>query len=178
MLNRSIQITSKSRLSVRAVSQLTSKRYNHHSSNNHSDHGHHGTAAEDKPFEITITKIFGIAALAGGLLMYKRKDTSETPLFESGLFEQEQNGERSHLRDKNFENRYKIGFIKTYINDNGGEFGDQIYRRSKGEDVLNNNLLAASSPYGNRFGAGIKLNELGPRRERIPRFAPLTENNE
>ncbi|CAK9435987.1 uncharacterized protein LODBEIA_P05750 [Lodderomyces beijingensis] len=174
MLTRSIKQASKQSLRLQSASssQLTAKRFN---SSHHDDRHHHHEPKEEKPFEITITKIFGIAALLGGVIMYRGKDSTEEPLFKSGLFEQETNGQRAHLRDVNFEQRYKLGFIKTYINDNGGKFGNQIYRRTKGEDILNNNLVPAHSPYGHQIGAGIKLNEIGPRRERIPRFAPLGE---
>ncbi|KAI5951041.1 hypothetical protein KGF54_004115 [Candida jiufengensis] len=165
-----------SKQSIRSITKKqlqlkTSKRYN---SSHH--HDHH-PPKEEKPFEITMTKIFGIAALAGGFLMYRSKDKTDEPLFKSGLFEQETNGARSHLRDEAFENRYKIGFIKTYILDNGGDgLGNQMFRRTSGEDILNNNLIGAHSPYGQQYGAGIKLNNLSPRRERIERFAPLNES--
>ncbi|KAI5963575.1 uncharacterized protein KGF55_002455 [Candida pseudojiufengensis] len=144
------------------------KRYN----SSHSQHDHHHSPKEEKPFEITITKIFGIAAILGGLLMYRSKDKTDEPLFKSGLFEQETNGARSHLRDQAFENRYKIGFIKTFILDNEG-LGNQMYRRTSGEEILNNNLIGAHSPFGQQYGAGIKLNDLSSRRPRIERFAPL-----
>ena len=42
-------------------------------------------------------------------------------------------------------------------------------------ELPNNNLIPAHSPFGNQFGVGIKTNELGPRRERAQRFAPLQQ---
>lgn len=143
---------------------LSAKRFN-------SSHSHH---VEKKPIEITFAKIFAVGSLVGGWLLYKNKDNTETPLFKSGLFDQELNGQRDHLREEGYESRYKMGFIKTYIADNGGSgFGNSAYRRGSGEEVSNANLIAAHSPWGPQFGAGIKLDKLGERRERIERFAPL-----
>lgn len=143
---------------------LNAKRFN-------SSHSHH---VEKKPIEITFAKIFAVGSLVGGWLLYKNKDNTETPLFKSGLFDQELNGQRDHLREEGYESRYKMGFIKTYIADNGGSgFGNSAYRRGSGEEVSNTNLIAAHSPWGPQFGAGIKLDKLGERREKIERFAPL-----
>ncbi|KAI5968696.1 hypothetical protein CANMA_002132 [Candida margitis] len=148
--------------SVRAV--FAAKRFN-------SSHSHH---VEKKPIEITFAKIFAVGSLVGGWLLYKNKDKTETPLFKSGLFDQELNGQRDHLREEGYESRYKMGFIKAFIADNGGSgFGNSAYRRGSGEDVSSTNLIAAHSPWGPQFGAGIKLDKVGERRERIERFAPL-----
>ncbi|KAI5955562.1 hypothetical protein KGF57_003695 [Candida theae] len=144
---------------------ITAKRFN-------SSHGHHNV--EKKPIEITFAKILAVVSLVGGWALYKNKDNTESTLFKSGLFDQETNGKRDHLREEGYESRYKLGFIKTYIADNGGSgFGNTAYRRGSGEDVTNTNLIAAHSPWGPQFGAGIKLDKLGERRERIERFAPL-----
>lgn len=143
---------------------LLAKRFN-------SSHSHH---VEKKPVEITFAKIFAVASIVGGILLYKNKDKTATPLFKSGLFDQELSGQRDHLREGEYESRYKMGFIKTYIADNGGSgFGNSAYRRGSGEEVTNTNLIPAHSPWGPQFGAGIKLDKLGERRERIERFAPL-----
>lgn len=56
---------------------LLAKRFN-------SSHSHH---VEKKPVEITFAKIFAVASIVGGILLYKNKDKTETPLFKSGLFD-------------------------------------------------------------------------------------------
>ncbi|WLF76800.1 hypothetical protein PVL30_000504 [Lodderomyces elongisporus] len=179
MLSRSIQLSAKSH--VRVLSrQHISKRFNSsHSDNHHDDHHGHGHAtAEEKPFEITIAKVFGLAAILGGLIMYKNKDSTDSTLFNSQLFEQVSSGQRDSARAEAYENRYKVGFMKSFIKDNGGEFGEQMYTRAKGDDIWNYTVIPAHSPFGQQIGAGIKLNEVGPRRERAPRFAPLQKTEQ
>ncbi|EGW30866.1 uncharacterized protein SPAPADRAFT_62765 [Spathaspora passalidarum NRRL Y-27907] len=144
----------------RSISQ-TFKRFN-------SAHHHH-PEPESKPFEITITKIFGIAALAGGYLVYNR-DFDE-PLFQHEVFDKTRSGERDDLRSENYLQRYKNAFISEYGRDKGG-IGNRLYRRAGDYVVREQTLIPSQSPFAQEFGAGIKLNELGPRRERFPRFAP------
>ena len=68
-------VRQQSKLFTKSISQV-SKRYN-------SSHNHHHHEPESKPLEITFAKIFGVAAIAGGLLVYKNKDKTDKPLFSS-----------------------------------------------------------------------------------------------
>lgn len=165
LLNMLSGVRQQSKLFTKSISQV-SKRYN-------SSHNHHHHEPESKPLEITFAKIFGVAAIAGGLLVYKNKDKTDKPLFSSKFFDEITTGERSHLRDEQYERKYKIGYLRTFDRDNGG-IGQQLNKVSAYE-LPNNNLIPAHSPFGNQFGVGIKTNELGPRRERAQRFAPLQQ---
>ncbi|KAK6873731.1 hypothetical protein K6H11_002042 [Candida tropicalis] len=113
--------------------------------------------------------IFGIAALAGGFLVYKNKDSTEKPLFASKYFDEITTGERSHLRDESYDRKYKVGFLKTFDRDNSG-LGEQLKKTGSVYELPNYNLIPAHSPFGYQFGAGIRTQELGPRRERERRF--------
>lgn len=110
-------VRQQSKLFTKSISQV-SKRYN-------SSHNHHHHEPESKPLEITFAKIFGVAAIAGGLLVYKNKDKTDKPLFSSKFFDEITTGERSHLRDEQYERKYKIGYLRTFDRDNGG-IGQQL----------------------------------------------------
>lgn len=122
-----------------------------------------------KEIEVNVTKIFGIAALAGGLYVYKNSSERKEPLIKTPLYNQVD--ERENLRNENYLKRYKSSFIKSYIKDRGG-IGQRQYRRIS-EGAVPTNLIPTHSPFGNQFGAGIKTDKLGPRKERIRVYAPL-----
>ncbi|EMG45644.1 hypothetical protein SBY92_004857 [Candida maltosa Xu316] len=156
------------RIASRTILQ-SFKRYN----SSHDHHDHH--EPESKPFEITFGKIFGVAAVLGGFLVYKNKDSTEKPLFSSKYFDEITTGERNNLRAEQYDRKYKIGFIKTFDRDNGG-IGQQL-NKSTVYELPKYNLIPAHSPFGYQFGAGIRTNELGPRRERAQLFAPVNKTS-
>ncbi|CAI5756994.1 unnamed protein product [Candida verbasci] len=168
MISRSIKTTS-IKSSIPKIT--TFKRYN--SSHNHDDHHHH--QSEAKAIQITFAKIFSIAALLGGFLVYKNKDNTELPILQSQLIDYQLDGTRVKLRDENFNKKYDVGFTRVFALDNGGI--GQTIRKNKVDIPMNYNLIPAHSPFGKNFGQGIKLNELGPRRERLRKFAPLESEN-
>ena len=150
---------------VRAQRLRTARRTYASSSESHS--------APKKEFEVSITKIFGVAALAGGVYVYRGMDERDEPIVKTALYKEVE--DRTHLRDENYLERYKASFIKSYMRDKGG-IGQRQYRRQS-DGAVPSTLIPAHSPYGNQFGAGIKTAELGPRKERIRLYAPL-ENKE
>lgn len=158
------KIRQQTRASRRSI-EHTIKRFN----SSHHHHHHHHHEPESKPVEITFAKVFGIAALAGGFLVYKNKDSTEKPLFASKYFDEITTGERSHLRDELYDRKYKVGFLKTFDRDNSG-LGEQLKKTGSVYELPNYNLIPAHSPFGYQFGAGIRTQELGPRRERERRF--------
>lgn len=131
--------------------------------------GQESHSAPKKEFEVSITKVFGVAAVAGGLYMYRGMDKRDEPVVKTALYKEVE--ERTHLREENYLNRYKTSFIKSYMRDKGG-IGQRQNRRQT-EGAVSSTLIPAHSPYGDQFGAGIKTAELGPRRERIRLYAPL-----
>ncbi|EGV64073.1 hypothetical protein PSN45_003832 [Yamadazyma tenuis] len=154
MFSRSIRDASK-----RQVKLL--RRYNHH------DHGHHEPVKET---EINLAKVFGIAVLGGvSLIFYKNYKAGNDPIVRTKLYNEVE--ERPNLRNENYLKRYQTSFIKGYIRDKGG-VGQKQYNRMA-EGALPVNLIPTHSTDGNQFGSGIKLGELGPRRENIQYFSPL-----
>ncbi|KAK6202416.1 uncharacterized protein RJT21DRAFT_118438 [Scheffersomyces amazonensis] len=147
--------------------QQSFKRFN-------SSHNHH--EAPQKTVEINITKIFGIAAAAGALLVYKNQQTTDKPLFATKLYNDQAEGVRENLRNENYLKRYKTSFIQGFIRDKGG-IGQRQHRRIADSTIHSTNLIPTHSPFsnqlGNQFGAGIKTDKLGPRKERIRIFAPI-----
>lgn len=127
---------------------------------------------EPKPFEINITKIFGVAIVASGFLVYKNHELTDKPLIETKLYEQQGSSERSDLRNANYQKRYDVSFLKAFIRDKGG-IGQRQYRRTSDSSAVPTNLIPSHSTNGNQFGAGIKTNALGPRKERIRVYAPI-----
>lgn len=132
----------------------------------------HHEPTPSKSFEINITKIFAVAAVAGGFLVYKNKDKSEKPFVETELYKFQQTGEREHARNVAYLHKYKESFMKEFIKDKGG-IGQRQYRRISDSTPISTTLINSHSTFRNEYGAGIKTNELGPRKERIRLFAPL-----
>ncbi|RCK55752.1 hypothetical protein Cantr_05750 [Candida viswanathii] len=156
-------VRQQARISSRSI-QHTIKRFNssHHHDDHHGDHHHE---PESKPVEITFAKIFGVAALAGGFLVYKNKDSTDKPLFASKYFDEITNGERNNFREELYDRRYKVGFLKTFDRDNSG-IGENLRKTGTVYELPNYNTIPAHSPFGYQFGVGIRTQELGPRRER------------
>lgn len=128
------------------------------------DH-HHAPAPTQN--EIDVTKVFGIALLAGiSLYVYR---SSKEPVIKTPLYNQQD--DRVQMRNEAYLKRYKTSFLKTFIRDKGG-IGQTQYRRQIG-GAMSNTVIGAPSPYGDQFGAGIKTDALGPRKERVKYFAPL-----
>ncbi|GEQ67729.1 hypothetical protein JCM33374_g1394 [Metschnikowia sp. JCM 33374] len=127
---------------------------------------HHSAPASTQT-EIDVTKVFGIAVL-GGISLYFYRSSPE-PVVETGYYKQLET--RDQLRSDAYLKRYKTSFIKTFIRDKGGI--GQNHLRGPAQTPIPQTYIHAHSPYGNQFGAGIKTDKLGPRRERIKYFAPL-----
>lgn len=144
---------------ARAVISQNFKRFN----------SSHHEPQPNKSIEINLTKIFGIAGLAGAALVYKNKDNRQKPLIETKLYKEQD--DRYNLRNENYLKRYKSSFIKEFMKDKGG-VGQRQYRRIS-EGVVPTSLIPAHSPFGEQFGAGIKTDQLGPRKERVRLYAPL-----
>lgn len=117
--------------------------------------------------EIDLTKVIGFALLGGAALYFYR--SSKEPVVKTAAYKFVE--ERGQLRDEDYLNKYKISAVKSFIQDKGG-IGQRrfINRRS---DVIAQTVIPTHSPFGDQFGAGIKTDKLGPRRERIRYFAPL-----
>lgn len=130
-----------------------------------SGHGHEAPASAQT--EIDVTKVFGIAVLAGVSLYFYR--SSESPVVETAYYKQLET--RDDARSEAYLKRYKTSFIKTFIRDKGG-IGQRQFR-GPAQSPIPQTFIHLHSPYGNQFGAGIKTDKLGPRRERIKYFAPL-----
>lgn len=137
---------------------------------NSSHHEHHVEA--NKPIEISISKVFGIAALAGAALVYKNHERTDAPLVETALYKDEVDGKREQSRNDNYAKRYKTSFIKGLIRDKGG-IGQRQYRRLTDSAAVPTNLIPSHSPFGKQFGVGINTETLGPRRERVRVYAPV-----
>lgn len=153
MLSRSIKTTSKKQFNIL-------KRYNHH--------GHHHEPAKET--EINLVTVFGIAILGGvSLMFYRNYKAGNEPIIKTKLYNEVE--ERPLLRNESYLKRYQTSFIKSYMRDKGG-VGQKQYKRLA-EGSIATNLIPTHSPDGNQFGAGIKLSELGPRRENTQYFAPL-----
>lgn len=119
-----------------------------------------------------MTKVFGVAALVAMALVYKNNKNADRPLVETRLYREEADGQRKLLRNENFSDRYKISFIKGFMKDKGG-IGQRQFRKLPDLSPVPTVLINTHSPYGPQFGAGIKTDKLGPRRERVRIFAPL-----
>ncbi|CUM63127.1 uncharacterized protein PRCAT00000694001 [Priceomyces carsonii] len=132
----------------------------------------HGSTEPPKNIEISVTKIFGVAALAGGLLVYKNHENRDKPLYKTKLYNEEE--ERPTARSENYLKRYKTSFLSAYMKDRGG-IGQRQYRRIS-ESIVPTTVIPSHSPEGDQFGAGIKTDQLGPRRERIRLYAPLLKS--
>lgn len=128
---------------------------------------HHHEAPAPTQNEIDVTKVFGVALLAGVSLFFYR--SSKEPVIKTPLYEQQD--DRVQLRNEAYLKTYKTSFIKTFMRDKGG-IGQRQYRREI-QGAVPNTLIHAASPYGDQFGASIKTNALGPRKERVRYFAPL-----
>lgn len=129
------------------------------------DHHHEAPAAAQG--EIDLSKVFGVAFLAGLSLYFYR--SSKEPVLKTALYEFQD--ERENLRNEAYLKRYKTSFIKTFMRDKGGVGQRQFRREALGP--IPQTLIHAHSPYGDQFGAGIKTDKLGPRRERTKYFAPI-----
>ncbi|ODV81004.1 uncharacterized protein CANTADRAFT_20554 [Suhomyces tanzawaensis NRRL Y-17324] len=140
--------------------------------NSSSSHDSHHKVTESKPIEINLAKVFGIAAAAGALLVYKNHEKTDKPLVSTPLYNEQSSGERENARNENYLKRYKTSFIKELIRDKGG-IGQKQYRRITDTSAIPNVLIPSHSPYGNQFGSGIKTDQLGPRKERIRIYAPI-----
>lgn len=128
------------------------------------DH-HHAPAPTQN--EIDVTKVFGVALLAGVSLYFYR--SSKEPVIKTPLYNQQD--DRVQMRNEAYLKRYKTSFIKEFIRDKGG-IGQRQYRREI-QGAVPTALIPAASPYGDQFGASIKTDALGPRKERVRYFAPL-----
>ncbi|OBA21586.1 hypothetical protein METBIDRAFT_41078 [Metschnikowia bicuspidata var. bicuspidata NRRL YB-4993] len=117
--------------------------------------------------EIDVTKVFSMAVLAGVSLYFYR--SSDSPVVETAYYKQMEN--RDQMRSDAYLKRYKTSFIKTFIRDKGGL--GQNHLRAAAHTPIPQTFIHLHSPYGQQFGAGIKTDKLGPRRERIKYFAPL-----
>lgn len=145
------------------IGARTFKRYNSHGH----DHGHEAPAKET---EVNLVKVFGIAVLGGvGLMFYRNHKNGNEPIIQTKLYNEVE--DRPQLRNENYLKRYQTSFIKGYMRDKGG-IGQKQYKRMS-EGALPVNLIPTHSPDGVQYGAGIKLSELGPRRENPQYFAPL-----
>lgn len=116
--------------------------------------------------EINVTKVFGVALAAGVLLYFYR--SSKLPVMETPLYKQTE--ERELMRNEAYLRRYKTSFIKTFIRDKGG-VGQRQYRKNY-QGAVPTVLIPTHSTSGDQFGAGIKMDLLGPRKERMRYFAP------
>ncbi|ABN64680.1 unnamed protein product [Scheffersomyces stipitis CBS 6054] len=154
----------KARPTSRSIAN-TFKRFN-------SSHHHDTHSSTPKTFEVNVTKVFGIAAVAGAFLVYKNHEKTDKPLVSTQLYNQQANGERETLRNENYLKRYKTSFVKEFIRDKGG-IGQRQYRRIADPQPVPTNLIPAHSPFLNEYGAGIKTDKLGPRKERIRVYAPI-----
>lgn len=134
-------------------------------------HGHgHDSHEPAKEVEINVTKIFGVAIFSGiGLMFYNNYKKGNEPIIKTSLYNNVE--ERPNSRSDNYLKRYQTSFIKGYIRDKGG-IGQKQYNRLTEKNVPIN-LIPTHSGSGHTFGEGIKLGELGPRKEQVKYFAPL-----
>ncbi|KAF3985656.1 hypothetical protein FT663_04943 [Candidozyma haemuli var. vulneris] len=145
------------RASARAT-RLSFKRFN--------SSGHHDAPAPTQN-EIDVTKVFGVALLAGVSLFFYR--SSKEPVIKTPLYNQVE--DRVQMRNEAYAKKYKASFIKSFIRDKGGIGSKQHRRQAIG--AVPTVLIPTHSPYANQFGAGIKTADLGPRKERVKYYAPL-----
>lgn len=117
--------------------------------------------------EIDLTKVIGFALLGGVALYFYR--SSKEPVVQTAAYKFVE--ERPQLRDEDYLTKYKISSVKSFIQDKGGIGQRRFLNRHN--DVIPQTVIPSHSPYGDQFGAGIKTDKLGPRRERIRYFAPL-----
>ncbi|CAH6720312.1 hypothetical protein CLIB1444_03S09120 [[Candida] jaroonii] len=144
---------------------LISKRFN--------SHGHHDPHPP-KESEINLFTVLGIGALGGVTYMfYKNHKNGNEPVIKTKLYNELEDENRINARSEGYKKKYQISFIKSVIRDKGG-IGQNQYRKMNGE-ILPVSLIPTHSPNGNQFGAGIKLSELGPRKEKTQYFAPLKQ---
>lgn len=139
--------------------QIVSKRFNHHEASHH---------ASTSTSEVNIPKAIGGFVLAGITLFFYRSQ-QEDPIIKTPLYKQ--SDDREILRNENYLRRYKTSFIKTFIKDKGGIGSRQLNREKLGG--IPTTLIQSPSAFVQEFGAGIKTDKLGPRRERPVYFAPL-----
>lgn len=128
----------------------------------------HSEDSKQKGMEVSITKILGVAATAGGVYAYKNADRDK-PLIKTPLYKEQD--ARQHKRNENYQKRYKTSFIKSYIKDRGG-IGQRQYNRATAS-AIPTTLISSGSPYENQFGGSIHTDKLGPRKERIRVYAPI-----
>lgn len=152
-----------SRTGARCLKQQSlGKRFNHHEASHH---------ASSSSSEVNIPKALAGFVLAGvGLYFYR--STQDKPIIQTPLYNQ--SDERPLLRNETYLNRYKTSFIKGFIKDRGG-IGQRHFRRQN-IGATPTNLIPTHSPTGDQFGAGIKLSELGPRKQQTKYFAPLPKS--
>ncbi|KAM9891202.1 hypothetical protein OXX69_012363 [Metschnikowia pulcherrima] len=129
--------------------------------------GAHHEAPASTQTEIDVTKVFGMAVLAGISLYFYR--SSDGPVVETSYYNQLEN--RDQMRSEAYLKQYKTSFIKTFIKDKGGI--GQRHLRGPAQSAIPQTFIHSHSPFGNQFGAGIKTDKLGPRKERVKYFAPL-----
>lgn len=140
-----------------------SKRFNHH---------HSSASSASSQSEVNIPKAIGGFVLAGvGLYFYR--STNDDPIIKTPLYNQ--TDDRQTGRNEAYLEKYKSSFVKGFIKDRGGIGQKQFRRQSMGPDSTI--LIPAHSPTGDQFGAGIKTEKLGPRRERVRYFAPLSKSD-
>lgn len=132
--------------------------------NSHGAHHH----AEQAQSEVNVPKALGGFVLAG-IALYFYRSTKDEPIIQTPLYKQ--NEDRPNLRNETYLEKYKTSFIKGFIKDKGGIGQKHLRRQTMGS--VPQTLIPAHSPAGNQFGAGIKLEELGPRRQQPRYFAPL-----
>lgn len=142
--------------------QSIGRRFSHHEA------AHHAQASST---EVNIPKALAGFVLAGvGLYFYR--STQDKPIVQTPLYNQ--SDDRPTLRNETYLNRYKTSFIKGFIKDRGG-IGQRHFKR-KNIGATPTILIPTHSPTGDQFGAGIKLSELGPRKEPTKYFAPLPKS--
>lgn len=152
---------------VRAAKTGIPQAFKRYASNSHHE-------APQKSFEINLTKIFAIAGIAGGFLVWKNHNRTDKPLLETQLFKFQESGERTTQRNDAYTQKYKTSFIKEFIRDKGG-IGQRQYRKISDGTAVSSSLINSHSVWKTEFGAGIKTNEIGPRRERIRIYAPIRD---
>lgn len=127
-----------------------------------------------KSFEINLTKVFAIAGIAGGFLVWKNHSRTEKPLLETELYKFQESGERTSKRNESYLQKYQTSFIKEFIRDKGG-IGQRQYRKLSDGTPISSSLINSHSVFRTEFGAGIKTDQLGPRKERIRIYAPIRD---
>lgn len=129
---------------------------------------HHDSPASTQT-EVDLTKVIGFA-LAGGAALYFYRSSKE-PAVKTAAYKFVE--ERPHLRDEDYLTKYKISSVKSFYQDKGG-IGHTRFVRQWNE-IVPQTLINSHSAFGDQYGAGIKTDQLGPRRQRVRRLAPLEE---